>query len=325
MRSGLVAIVLCTFNGSKYIEALMDSIIVQTYENWELWVSDDGSKDNTISVVRQYAEFYPEKIHILPEHAPLGACTNFLKTLTGPQLNEAEYYMFADQDDVWFPDKIEKLVAAMRMEEQSEREKTPLLIHSDCRVTDQNLQTIASSFTGYMGYNQELKSFSHLLVQNNVVGASVLFNRALRNRIHSVPQSAVMHDHWIALVAAAFGRIGYLPEATYDYRQHAENVIGAREGGAWRELKNKLNSFHKSGKDLAGNRDRRGGGYDALFRQCEEFLRLYGNDMSAGDKRTAEQFLLIPGSCRLRKMGIVLKNRLVYDKIYRTLGELFFI
>ena len=121
MRSGLVAIVLCTFNGSKYIEALMDSIIVQTYENWELWISDDGSKDNTISVVRQYAEFYPEKIHILPEHAPLGACTNFLKTLTGAQLNEAEYYMFADQDDVWFPDKIEKLVAAMRMEEQSER------------------------------------------------------------------------------------------------------------------------------------------------------------------------------------------------------------
>ena len=242
MRSGLVAIVLCTFNGSKYIEALMDSIIVQTYENWELWISDDGSKDNTISVVRQYAEFYLEKIHILPEHAPLGACTNFLKTLTGAQLNEAEYYMFADQDDVWFPDKIEKLVTAMRMEEQSEREETPLLIHSDCRVTDQNLQTIASSFTEYMGYNQSMKSLPHLLVQNNVVGASVLFNRALRNRIHSVPQSAVMHDHWIALVVAAFGRIGYLPEATYDYRQHAENVIGAREGGAWRELKHGENA-----------------------------------------------------------------------------------
>lgn len=325
MRSGLVAIVLCTFNGSKYIEALMDSIIVQTYENWELWISDDGSKDNTISVVRQYAEFYPEKIHILPEHAPLGACTNFLKTLTGAQLNEAEYYMFADQDDVWFPDKIEKLVAAMRMEEQSERKKTPLLIHSDCRVTDQNLQTIASSFTEYMGYNQSMKSLPHLLVQNNVVGASVLFNRALRNRIHSVPQSAVMHDHWIALVAAAFGRIGYLPEATYDYRQHAENVIGAREGGTWRELKDKLNSFHMSGENPAGNSGRKGGGYDALFRQCEEFLRLYGNDMSAGDKRTVEQFLLIPESCRLRKMGIVLKNGFVYDKIYRTLGELFFI
>lgn len=325
MRSGLVAIVLCTFNGSKYIEAMMDSIIVQTYENWELWISDDGSKDNTISVVRQYAEFYPEKIHILPEHAPLGACTNFLKTLTGAQLNEAEYYMFADQDDVWFPDKIEKLVAAMRMEEQSERKETPLLIHSDCRVTDQNLQTIASSFTAYMGYNQSMKSLPHLLVQNNVVGASVLFNRALRNRIHSVPQSAVMHDHWIALAAAAFGRIGYLPEATYDYRQHAENVIGAREGGAWRELKNKLNSFHKSGDNPAGSSGEKGGGYDALFRQCEEFLRLYGNDMSAGDKRTVEQFLLIPESCRLRKMGIVLKNGFVYDKIYRTLGELFFI
>ena len=325
MRSGLVAIVLCTFNGSKFIEALMDSIIVQTYENWELWISDDGSKDNTISVVRQYAEFYPEKIHILPEHAPLGACTNFLKTLTGAQLNEAEYYMFADQDDVWFPDKIEKLVAAMRMEEQSERKETPLLIHSDCRVTDQNLQTIASSFTEYMGYNQSMKSLPHLLVQNNVVGASVLFNRALRNRIHSVPQSAVMHDHWIALVAAAFGRIGYLPEATYDYRQHAENVIGARKGGAWRELKNKLNSFHKSGDNPTGSSGGKGGGYDALFRQCEEFLRLYGNDMSAGDKRTVEQFLLIPESCRLRKMGIVLKNGFVYDKIYRTLGELFFI
>lgn len=325
MRSGLVAIVLCTFNGSKYIEALMDSIIVQTYENWELWISDDGSKDNTISVVRQYAEFYPEKIHILPEHAPLGACTNFLKTLTGAQLNEAEYYMFADQDDVWFPDKIEKMVAAMRMEEQSERKETPLLIHSDCRVTDQNLQTIASSFTEYMGYNQSMKSLPHLLVQNNVVGASVLFNRALRNRIHSVPQSAVMHDHWIALMAAAFGRIGYLPEATYDYRQHAENVIGAREGGAWRELKNKLNSFHKSRNNPTGSSGGKGGGYDALFRQCEEFLRLYGNDMSAGDKRTVEQFLLIPESCRLRKMGIVLKNGFVYDKIYRTLGELFFI
>ena len=325
MRSGLVAIVLCTFNGSKYIEALMDSIIVQTYENWELWISDDGYKDNTISVVRQYAEFYPEKIHILPEHAPLGACTNFLKTLTGAQLNEAEYYMFADQDDVWFPDKIEKLVAAMRMEEQSERKETPLLIHSDCRVTDQNLQTIASSFTEYMGYNQSMKSLPHLLVQNNVVGASVLFNRALRNRIHSVPQSAVMHDHWIALVAAAFGRIGYLPEATYDYRQHAENVIGARKGGAWRELKNKLNSLHKSGDNPTGSSGGKGGGYDALFRQCEEFLRLYGNDMSAGDKRTVEQFLLIPESCRLRKMGIVLKNGFVYDKIYRTLGELFFI
>ena len=325
MRSGLVAIVLCTFNGSKYIEALMDSIIVQTYENWELWISDDGSKDNTISVVRQYAKFYPEKIHILPEHAPLGACTNFLKTLTVAQLNEAEYYMFADQDDVWFPDKIEKLVAAMRMEEQSEREKTPLLIHSDCRVTDQNLQTIASSFTEYMGYNQSMKSLPHLLVQNNVVGASVLFNRALRNRIHSVPQSAVMHDHWIALVAAVFGRIVYLPEATYDYRQHAENVIGAREGGMWRELLDKMCSFQRSGGDPKKKNSNKTDGYDALFRQCAEFLEIYGNEMETDDRERAKRFLSIPGSSRFRKIKIVLENGFVYDKMYRTLGELFFI
>ena len=70
MRSGLVAIVLCTFNGSKYIEELMDSIIVQTYENWELWISDDGSKDNTISVVRQYAEHAPAEYVSSPDKTP---------------------------------------------------------------------------------------------------------------------------------------------------------------------------------------------------------------------------------------------------------------
>ena len=290
----MVAIILCTYNGGKYLRELLDSIWKQTYQEWIIYVSDDGSADDTLHIVKEYQQAHPDKIvnitdqtHILRKddanskrdgqvNGALGACRNFLSTLIAEETNSADYYMFADQDDVWHPDKIEQSVKKMR-EMEEEAEQVPLLVHCDSRVVDEKLRLIANSYTAYLQMDQQNHRFPHLLLQNIVTGGGTLINRTLRNMVQILPRDAVMHDHWMALIAAAFGKIQYLDARLYDYRQHASNVIGAKKGGMMRETFDRLGfgNGRKKEKDRASQNL-----YHRLFRQAEEFEKIYQKQIS---------------------------------------------
>jgi glycosyltransferase involved in cell wall biosynthesis len=231
-----IAIIMTTYNGAPYLPQQLSSILEQTYKEWRLFIRDDYSTDNTITIIEEYANRYLEKIKVIEgEKQNVGIPQSFLLLLNEV---ESDYIMFCDQDDVWLPDKIKNTFNKMREIEDRYGENTPALIHTDLAVVAEDLRALSDSLWDYQHLNPEKgKTLNRLLVQNVITGCTVMINKPLKNRIHLFPEQAIMHDWWAALVAAAFGKIDYVPMATILYRQHDESFVGAKEWGAGYALK----------------------------------------------------------------------------------------
>lgn len=227
-----VDILLATYNGAQFLAAQIESLLSQTYGNWRLIARDDGSTDGSLGILKDYAGRHPGRIELLEDAEPgLGPCGNFGRLLAHAS---ADYAMFCDQDDVWLPEKTERMIAAIQELEAECGGDTPLLVHCDLRVVDSALEMLAPSFWRYQRLNPVKGQFlNRLLIQNVVTGCASIANRAAVQLALPIPQDARMHDWWLALVAAAFGRVGYLPEALVLYRQHGTNTLGARRRGLW--------------------------------------------------------------------------------------------
>lgn len=229
----MVDILLATYNGEKYLAQQLESILEQDYSGWRILVADDGSDDKTVEVLRKYSGVLGDRLVWQGENARNLGPTQVFSALAG--MSTAAYQMFCDQDDVWLPDKISKTLAAMRAAEARCGNNTPLLVHTDLRIVDSDLLTIAPSFWRY----QKLEpgsggKLNRLLSQNVVTGCTVMSNRALTDLAVPIPGGAAMHDWWLALVAVLFGEVVSLDEATMLYRQHGSNSIGAKGWGCRR-------------------------------------------------------------------------------------------
>lgn len=218
----MIAILLATYNGEKYLVEQLDSIINQSYINWILYIHDDGSSDGTIAIINQYCDRYENIIYLPDLIAHRGAAQSFMWLLE--QVN-ADYYMFCDQDDIWLPNKIEKTYIAM----QDKSMKTPVLIFSDLVVVDSDLNIINKSFWSYCKFEKLVDNSNYLKVLNYVTGCTMMINGkaklvSLRNKC------LCMHDSWIAMcVLANKGVIHPINEKMTLYRQHGKNVLGATE------------------------------------------------------------------------------------------------
>ena len=224
-----------TYNGALFLPDMLASLADQTTADWHLLVRDDGSTDATLSILDNFSACLPDKVTVLNGDGPrLGPSASFSTLL---ERTQSPYIMLCDQDDVWFPDKIEKSMAAMLDAEQRYGSSTPLLVHTDLKVVDENLQPIADSFWSYQHLSPQLGSrLNRLLAQNVVTGCTVMINRALADLATPIPDKAIMHDWWLALVAATFGKVVYLDEPTILYRQHGKNTVGAKRWGVERIL-----------------------------------------------------------------------------------------
>jgi hypothetical protein len=158
------------------------------------------------------------------EEARLGAARSF-GALLEARRNDA-YIFFCDQDDVWHADKIEKSLVLMLEAERRAGTHTPIAVHTDARLVDAQGQLLAPSFKRAAGLVFNEPPFFRLLAQNFVTGCTLAVNSALAKASVPIPYEALMHDWWIALIAAAQGQILYLPEAILDYRQHGSNASG---------------------------------------------------------------------------------------------------
>lgn len=140
-------ILLSTYNGILYLEDFLTSLEKQTYQNWNLIVRDDGSSDDTLAILHKFSNNI-NKVSNLKDRQNLGAKKSFslLLDVALQSLKQNEYIMFADQDDVWHTDKIQKIYQKMQELEKIHGKDVPLLIHSDLTVVDQNLEIVAHSF-----------------------------------------------------------------------------------------------------------------------------------------------------------------------------------
>lgn len=225
----LVVVVLSTYNGERYLGAMLDSLLRQDYPSFRIMIRDDGSTDGTLAVIDAYCSIYPGKV-IRSRHPArnVGVTRSFLSLLEC--VEQGAYLMFCDQDDVWFDNKISTFMARMREVEGDET--APVLVFGDMIVTDQDLNVIAPSFWAYQRLDPGTASdWRRLMMSNVVTGCSSMCNPAAVGRLRNAPSLTVLHDHLAAIVVARHGLVAALTKQTMFYRQHQSNVEGARAFG----------------------------------------------------------------------------------------------
>lgn len=308
----LIEILIGTHNGDQYLEEQIESILSQSFQHFKIIVQDDNSADNTRKILNGYYKKYPEKFKVLcNESPPFGAMANFSALISH---SSAEYVMLCDQDDVWLPNKVSKSLEMIQALEKKYGGDTPLLVHTDLEVVDKDLKLIASSFWDYAGLNAHNLSINRLLVQNVVTGCTTLFNRALAEIVTPIPNGVLMHDHWLALVAGSFGKIGVLKEPTVLYRQHGANVLGAKkwEINFVELLKKAIRILGAEGKQTIL----------AYVNQARALEAQLGNKLPASEKKTLDSFIELSNQIWWRRKYSILKNRFLKGRILQNIGFL---
>lgn len=219
---------LATYNGATHLEAQLDSLMEQTVQNFVCYIHDDGSKDNTLSILKSYIEKYPGRFVLLDYPSQGGARQNFLSLL---QRVDAQYTFFCDQDDVWKPEKMEKMLRCMKQIEAQEQRFMPVAVYCDAKVVDEQLNLIHESLMQYSGTPADAADWRRMLLGNMAPGCAMLFNRPLRERAANYVNLADVptHDWWVMQLASLFGRVGFVNESLLLYRQHGSNTMGAPE------------------------------------------------------------------------------------------------
>ena len=263
----MVQILLSTYNGTKFIKPLMESLLAQDYPHIEILVRDDGSNDGTVYLLDGYAVNH-SNIKVV-SGANLGFVRSFFKLLELSSPN-ADYVALCDQDDVWQKDKVSRAVELLSYNSR----EVPVLYCSRLAVADENLKPLGHTDIPIRGL-----SFNNALVECPPgLGCTILLNQTARRLLRRFPERAYSHDWWLYLVLSGLGTIIYDEEPRILYRNHASNVFGIPSGAknTWRT---KIHRFLENGNT------------QPVMNQAVEFMRIYGSSLPEEKKKVLERFL----------------------------------
>lgn len=218
-----IAILMSTYNGEKYLSEQLDSILSQKLQDFTLFIRDDGSSDHTMTILRKYCSL-TNKIVLIESNENVGATRSFLSLLSNV---ESHYYMFCDQDDVWYDYKVSDSYEQI-VRKEHECPNKPVIVYTDLSAVDSNLKIIIDSMWEFRGHPELLPhSFNFLCHYNDIDGCTMIFNDAAKKtidlKIEQIP-SFVYHDWLIALnVSNSNGLISPLPLVTMKFRRHNNN------------------------------------------------------------------------------------------------------
>lgn len=222
-RDQNIVILLASFNGARHIAEQLESFTAQTHQNWELVVSDDGSTDRTVEIVREFARGVPQKVSVI-KGPRKGFWQNFLSLVKREGPLDAQLFAFSDQDDIWLPGKLEgaaKWLAAGAADEPRLYFTRTALIEEDGKPA------------GLSPMFKRQPSFRNALVQNIGGGNTMVMNRAAKLLLAQAPCDArlIAHDWWTyQVVTGAGGAAFYDSVPSVKYRQHGRNLIGSNRG-----------------------------------------------------------------------------------------------
>lgn len=276
-----VDILLPTYNGADFLEAQIDSILNQTHTNIRLIVRDDQSQDQTVAIIEKYVVRDPRVVCIYEPPTNLGLVKSIEYLL---QISDAPFIMFSDQDDVWFPEKV-----ALFLKQATAMDKnSPLLVHSDCYVTDQNLK-ILKRFLRKKPFHYGLKnSLFHYYVQ----GSSTMINQKLKEESLPFPENVYLHDRYLHIVSEIKGERVYFDTPTMYYRQHNQNLVGSQS--TFKKIIRNLNWDQKF----------------YLFQDKALLLSIYRNKYPENDLLGIYECLTGNDINRLNKAILIYKNKI---------------
>ncbi len=213
----MVSVLMSTYNGEKYLKEQIDSILSQTYKDFVLYIRDDGSRDDTLKIIESYTD---ERI-VLERGENKGPAGSFFALLN--KAARSQYVFFSDQDDVWYPTKLEEM-----LKEIEKHQGVPTMVFSDFSMIDSNGKTVAPSYSDYasLRVKEGDVDIGKIIAQPFVFGCASVINRELTELVLSPPEGIEMHDCWISLVAAATGNLIYIPRQTIAHRFHNNNATG---------------------------------------------------------------------------------------------------
>lgn len=213
-----IAILLATKDGERFLKEQLASYACQTFDQWSLHVSDDGSSDGTVRLVEQFAETQSRPVD-LREGPRQGFFRNFMSLVLDEKIH-ADFFAFSDQDDIWNDDKLERATDWFR----SVPDDVPAVYFSRTELIDEG-----GTHLGYSPLFERNPSFQNALVQNIGGGNTMVFNSGARRLLIACGSvAAVSHDWWTyQIVTAAGGNAYYDPVPSLKYRQHSRNILGA--------------------------------------------------------------------------------------------------
>jgi glycosyltransferase involved in cell wall biosynthesis len=227
-----ISVALCTYNGGRYLEAQLESILAQTQQPAELVVCDDGSTDHTLAILEEFGRRVDFSVRVERNPTTLGSTKNFEKAIG---LCTGELIATCDQDDVWLPEKLALNQAAFDVEPARG------LVFSDAEVVDEALRPLGHSMWDAIQFGKldrwrvrSGKSFEVLLRRWLVTGATMMFRADFRPFVLPIPENWI-HDGWIAFIIGALAPVGFVERRLVKYRQHATQQIGGKKL-TWREL-----------------------------------------------------------------------------------------
>ncbi|MDG9929187.1 MULTISPECIES: glycosyltransferase family 2 protein [unclassified Pseudomonas] len=232
-----VAILLAAYNGDRFLDDQLQSIIHQSHENWLIVVSDDGSTDSTRALLQRYQRQIGEQRLRVVEGPRRGFVSNFMAMASDPEI-EADYFAFSDQDDIWHRDHLERALAWLQTVDPA----IPALHCGRTRLVHEDGRPF-----GMSPLFPKAPHFKNALVQSLAGGNTMVFNRSARQLLsHTAELPIVSHDWWLyMLVSGTTGRIRYCEQPSVDYRQHSNNLVGSNS-----DLKDRL---HRIRRMLAGH------------------------------------------------------------------------
>lgn len=229
MNRSNVSVVMSSYNGERYLENQLDSILNQKFDtqkfDLKIYIRDDGSKDNTQDIIEKYVNNYPGIVNQVDKNHPnIGVKQSFFKLL---KLVDGDYYFFSDQDDIWLPNKIDKFLSVFNLHEND----FPVGVYSDLWVADAKGVSTGKKMKENISAGVDGDVLPKLLSQDLVTGASFAINKKTVEYINKVNYKIFdkvrMHDSFIALLIAMTGNLEFIEEPLINYRQHGNNVIGA--------------------------------------------------------------------------------------------------
>ena len=287
-----VNIILSTFNGEKYLAEQIDSIIAQTYGQWNLLIRDDGSSDGTCEIIESYVAADPRIRFINRDDISNVGVHRSFKELAGHE--DADWFFLSDQDDVWLPNKVKRMLAAAT-------ESNPAIAHmyySDLTSVAPDLSVIKQRVKNTTGHYHapDLKDF---LTAPPVTGCAAMFNQALRDLWLEDQAVIGYHDAFLATLAIALGELSFIDESSVLYRQHGDNAVGIADKGS---VSGSLRLFW---------------GYNqAMVDRCRNLLETFPDRLSGEDTRILGDFCAIGEEPWWRRLATLMRYRYRY-----TLGD----